>query len=108
MSVRGLSLDKAAQMSKRSNDLQPNTASFEDTYAWILFKQKKYADAKVWMEKALANDKDHSAVQTEHYGDILYHLGDADAALANWKKAKEYGGDSSTLQRKINEKKYVE
>jgi len=29
LSVRGISLDKAAEMSKHSNDLQPNTASFE-------------------------------------------------------------------------------
>jgi len=108
LSVRGVSLDKAAGLSKHSNDLQPNTASFEDTYAWILFKQKKYTDAKLWMEKALAHGKDHSAVQTEHYGDILFYLGDTDSAVQNWKKAKEYGGGSPQLERKINERKYVE
>jgi tetratricopeptide (TPR) repeat protein len=108
LSVRGVSLDRAAEMSKHSNEIQPNTASFEDTYAWILFKQKKYADARTWMEKAIANDKDHSAVQAEHYGDIMYYLGDTDAAVLNWQKAKEYGGDSPVLQRKINERKYIE
>jgi len=108
LSVRGISLDKAAEMSKHSNELQPGTASFEDTYAWILFKQKKYADARVWMEKAIAHDKNHSAVQAEHYGDILYQLGNTDAAVQNWKKAKEYGGNSPVLERKINEKKYIE
>jgi tetratricopeptide (TPR) repeat protein len=108
LSVRGISLEKAAGMSKHSNELQPNMASFEDTYAWILFKQKKYADAKVWMEKALAHDKDNSAVQFEHYGDILFYLGDADAAVLNWKKAKDGGSDSPLLERKINERKYVE
>jgi tetratricopeptide (TPR) repeat protein len=108
LSVRGISLDKAAAMSKQSNELQPNTASFEDTYAWILFKQKKYADARVWIEKALAHEKEHSAVQFEHYGDILFYLGDVDGAVQNWKKAKESGGSSPALERKINEKKYVE
>ncbi|MDB5153239.1 MAG: tetratricopeptide repeat protein, partial [Mucilaginibacter sp.] len=108
LSVRGLSLDKAAEMSKHSNELQPNTASFEDTYAWILFKQKKYADARLWMEKALSHDKDHSAVQFEHYGDIMFYLGDADAAVQNWKKAKDNGGESPILERKINERKYIE
>ncbi|HTI59670.1 tetratricopeptide repeat protein [Mucilaginibacter sp.] len=108
LSVRGASLDKAEAMSKRSNELQPNTASFEDTYAWILFKQKKFAEAKIWIEKAISHDKDRSAVQTEHYGDIMYQLGDKDAALANWKKAKQYGGSSPVLERKINEKKYIE
>ncbi|MDB5023157.1 MAG: tetratricopeptide repeat protein [Mucilaginibacter sp.] len=108
LSVRGLSLDKAADMSRHSNELQPNTASFEDTYAWILFKQKKYADARLWMEKALSHDKDHSAVQFEHYGDIMFYLGDADAAVQNWKKAKDNGESSPILERKINERKYIE
>jgi tetratricopeptide (TPR) repeat protein len=108
LSVRGVQLDKAEQMSKHSNDLQPAIASFEDTYAWILFKQKKYAEAKVWMEKALVNDKDHNAVQVEHYGDIMFNLGNVDAAVENWKKAKAYGGQSTVLERKINEKKYIE
>lgn len=108
LSVRGVQLDKAEAMSKQSNDLQPSTASFEDTYAWILFKQKKYAEARTWIEKALVNDKEHNAVQTEHYGDIMFYLGDVEAAVQNWKKAKSYGGQSSILDRKINEKKYIE
>lgn len=108
LSIRGEQLEKAAQMSKHSIDLQPNTASFEDTYAWILFKLKKYADAKTWIEKALANGKNQSGVQTEHYGDILFLLGNTEAALQNWKKAKDNGVNSPVLDRKINEKKYIE
>ena len=108
LSVRGIQLEKAAEMSKHSNELQPDVASFEDTYAWILFKQKKYAEAKTWMEKALAHNKDNSPVQYEHYGDIMFQLGDTDAALKNWQKAKDNGGGSPILDRKINEKKYVE
>lgn len=108
LSVRGQQLEKAAQMSKRSNQLQPNTPSFEDTYAWILFKQKNYAEAKVWMEKALQHDKDRSAVQQEHLGDIMFYLGDVNAAVANWKKSKEYGNPSPVLEKKINEKRYIE
>jgi tetratricopeptide (TPR) repeat protein len=108
LSLRNEALDKAAQMSARSNQLQPNTASFEDTYAWILFMQKKYADAKVWMEKALSHDKENSAVKYEHYGDILFNLGNTDEAVQNWKKAKGYGEQSPVLERKINEKKYIQ
>jgi tetratricopeptide (TPR) repeat protein len=107
LSIRNEQLEKAAQMSKHSIDLQPNTASFEDTYAWILFKQKKYADAKQWMEKAMQHNK-NSATQTEHLGDIMFYLGNTEAAVQNWKKAKEYGSKSALLDRKINEKKYIE
>jgi tetratricopeptide (TPR) repeat protein len=108
LSLRNERLEKAAQMSARSNELQPGNASFEDTYAWILFKQKKYADAKTWMEKALQHGKTKSGTQTEHYGDILFHLGDTEGAVQNWLKAKQYGAQSATLERKINEKKYLE
>jgi tetratricopeptide (TPR) repeat protein len=108
LSLRGEQLEKAARMSKRSNDLQPNNASFEDTYAWILFKQKDYTGAKLWMEKALADDKTNSAIKSEHYGDILFYLGNTDAAIENWKKAKANGDTSPALERKINERKYVE
>lgn len=108
LSLRGENLDKAAQMAAHANELQPNTASFEDTYAWILFKQKKYADAKIWIEKALLHDKTNSAVQAEHYGDIMFYLGDTNAAVENWKKARSYGEQSPLLDRKINERKYIE
>jgi len=108
LSVRGEQLEKAAKMSKHSNELLPGTASFEDTYAWILFKQKDYNGAKLWMEKALADDKDKSATKSEHYGDIMFYLGNIDAAVENWKKAKAAGDRSPVLERKINERKYIE
>jgi len=104
LSIRNEQLEKAAQMSKHSIDLQPNTASFEDTYAWILFKQKKYADARQWMEKAMQHSK-NNATQAEHLGDIMFYLGNSDAAVQNWKKAKEYGSKPALLDRKINKKK---
>ena len=108
LSLRNEQLAKAAEMSKRSNQLLPNTASFEDTYAWILFKQKNYAEAKLWIEKSLQHDNGSSAIKTEHYGDILFLMGNTDGAVQNWAKAKAQGGASPVLERKINEKKYFE
>ena len=108
LSIRGEQLTKAAQMSKHANDIEPNNSSFEDTYAWVLFKQQKYADAKIWIEKALSHSKNKSAIATEHYGDILFYLGDIDAAVQNWKHAKQLGSGSPQLDRKIDEKKYIE
>jgi tetratricopeptide (TPR) repeat protein len=108
LSLSGEQLEKAEKMSKHSNEVQPNNASFEDTYAWVLFKQKDYKGAKLWIDKALAHDANKSAGKIEHYGDILFYLGDVDGAVDNWKKAKDKGDKSPVLERKINEKKYVE
>lgn len=108
LSLRGEKLERAAEMSRRSNELEADNPSFQDTYAWVLFKQKKYKDARIWMEKAMNNNQGKSGVQSEHYGDILFFLGEKNLALEQWKKARQYGVKSEILERKINEKKYFE
>lgn len=107
LSLRGENLDKAEKMSLKSNQLEPNHASFQDTYAWVLFKLKKYKEAQVWIQKAIENNP-KSATQFDHFGDILYQLGDLDGALNNWKRALELDPSKALIQRKINEKKYLE
>jgi predicted negative regulator of RcsB-dependent stress response len=44
----------------------------------------------------------------EHYGDILYRLGDIDNAVKSWIKAKEKGAKSEQLNKKIADKKLNE
>ncbi len=108
LTLKNEDLEKAEKMSKHANQLDPNNSSLEDTYAWVLFHLKKYEAARTWIEKAINNDKNKSAVQMEHYGDIIYHLGEKDKAVEQWIKAKAAGAKSKQLDRKINEKKYVE
>lgn len=108
LSLRGENLIEAEKMSKRSIELDPNNASSEDTYAWILFRLKKYTDARKWIEKALGNGSSINAVQIEHYGDILYFLDDKEKAYEQWEKAKTLGSKSEKLERKINEKIYID
>lgn len=109
LSVRNEKLDKAESLSKKSNELEPNQASYEDTYGWIMYKQGKYSDAKLWIEKSLGNGSDKSATVLEHYGDVLFHLGDNVKAMEYWQKAKAAGeGASEFLDRKILEKRLFE
>jgi tetratricopeptide (TPR) repeat protein len=107
LSLRNEDLAKAERMSAKSNQLEKENASFQDTYAWILFKLKKYDEAKDWMQKAIKNNP-NSAVQFEHLGDIYFKLGDIENAVDNWKTALRLDGSNLLVQRKINEKKYVE
>jgi predicted negative regulator of RcsB-dependent stress response len=65
--------------------------------------------AKIYIENAVKYSEDEpSAEVLEHYGDILYKTGDKEKALEQWKKAKELGSDSTTLDKKIKLKKYTE
>ena len=109
LSLRNVNLDKAEAMSKKSNELAVGNSSYLDTYAWILYAQKKYPDAKIWMEKALAVDGNKSPVLLEHYGDILYQLDMKELAVDYWIKAKNAGpGSSEFLEKKIQEKRLIE
>ncbi|TCD10889.1 tetratricopeptide repeat protein [Pedobacter frigidisoli] len=106
LALRNDDLAKAAKYAETAANAMPNNSSVTDTYAFILFKQQKYDLAKTWVEKALQNNNGNSGVYLEHYGDILYQKGEKDAALIQWRKAKEAGNESAVLNKKINEKKY--
>lgn len=108
LSLRKENLEKAKQMSAYANKLEPDNNSFLDTYAWILFEMKDYTGAKEWQEKALKAGGDKSGTILEHYGDILFKLGQTEEAIKYWKQAKELGTDSTTIDKKIAEGKYVE
>jgi tetratricopeptide (TPR) repeat protein len=108
LSLRGEKLEDAAQMSKLSNDLQSNQASFQDTYAWILYKQSKYDQALIWVENAIKNGGESDVSVIEHYGDILFRLGQIDKAVEQWIKAREKGGATQFIEKKISEKQIYE
>ena len=111
LALRKEQLPKAAQMAKHANELQPNNASFEDTYAWVLFKMGNYEQALIWIELALSHSETQTATLMEHYGDILYFLTKKDAAvqaIEKWKAAKTLGTGSEQLSEKIKEGKWIE
>jgi tetratricopeptide (TPR) repeat protein len=105
LSIRGAKLDKAAEMSRKSNEIMPDTPSFQDTYGWILFRQGKHTEALDWVGKALKSTSG-DAVLFEHYGDILFHLNRKEDALSYWKKAADAGDGSALLQKKIADRTY--
>ena len=100
-------LDKAEQMSYKTIKADPKNATYLDTYAWILFMEGRYAEAKIYIEQALQNDSDSNAVITEHAGDILIQNHDTDRALALWRQALEKDPNNKILIRKIKLKKYI-
>ena len=107
LSLRGKKLDRAEELAKKCNELAPENASYQDTYAWVLFKSEKFEDAKRWMEKAIGNGAE-SGVILEHYGDVLFKTGETEKALEQWKKAKEKGNASELIDKKIEDGKYYE
>ncbi|WP_315578107.1 tetratricopeptide repeat protein [Hoylesella oralis] len=109
LSEEGENLQKAEQMSYKTIKSEPKNSTFLDTYAWILFMEQRYAEAKIYIDQAIQNDTNSvkSAVVIEHAGDIYAMNGDTRQALQYWQEAVKAGGDSALLQRKIKLKKYI-
>ncbi len=109
LSLEGKDLDKAEQMSSITVKAEPTNPTFLDTYGWVLFRQGAYTTAKIYIENAVKySEEEPSAEIFEHYGDVLYMTGEPEKALEQWKKAKELGSDSKTLDEKIRTGKYIE
>ena len=111
ISESGKDLPKAEQMSYKTVKAEPDNSTFLDTYAWILFLEQRYEEAKIYIDQALKNEKKEapSGVVAEHAGDIHAMTGDTDKALELWKRALELGDgvDKTLLQKKIKLKKYI-
>lgn len=107
LALREQHLEKAQRMSRQSISLEPGNVSYHDTYAWVLYKAGNYEEACKWIEKAIEGFP-HSPTFMEHYGDILFRLGEEEEAVNMWNKAKELGGKSGLLDKKIREKELYE
>ena len=108
LSLEKKDLKKAERMSAQCIKLEPDNATYLDTYAWIFFMQGNYTLARFYIESALEKDDTNSAELVDHYGDILFMSGEKEKAVEQWKKAKEMGKDTEILNRKIAEKQYIE
>lgn len=108
LSEQGQNLDKAEQMSYKTIKSEPNNSTYLDTYAWILFMQKRYEEAKIYIDQAVKNDSAKSSTILEHAGDIYAMNNDIDQALNFWNDAaSKADSENATLIRKIKLKKYL-
>ncbi len=92
LAVEERDLDRALGMASRAVKLRENDSTFLDTYAWVLYRLARFAEAKKVMQQALPLDRDGGSPELLiHYGDILYALGDEFMASIYWKRARDAG-----------------
>jgi tetratricopeptide (TPR) repeat protein len=100
LALRKENLERAEKMSSQLVKNHPDNSSYLDTHAWVLFMREKYREAKKVMERAIATG-DAGATHFEHYGDILFKLGETDEAVRQWQKAKSMDSDNEMIDKKI-------
>ncbi len=107
LALRKENLEKAEKLSATLIKNNPENPTFLDTHAWVLYVRQKYKEARKVMEKAITTGK-ATATHFEHYGDILYQLGDIDGAVKQWEKARGLNAKSEILNKKIANRKIYE
>jgi tetratricopeptide (TPR) repeat protein len=119
LSLDKTDLDKAERMSGRCLKIQSKNSTYIDTYAWVLFQKENYSLAKFYIESAVSNGGDKSPAILEHYGDILFKVGNPEKAVEQWEKALQLKEsekeekpeevlNTNILKKKINDKSYYE
>lgn len=113
-------LEKAALFAEMAVAAEPENPTYLDTYAWVFFKQKKYAEAKTLIDKALGKNVETTENQDDspttddvlsseifdHAGDIYFMNGEFDKAVDFWKQALELAPGNKKIQKKIKQRAY--
>jgi formylglycine-generating enzyme required for sulfatase activity/serine/threonine protein kinase/Tfp pilus assembly protein PilF len=100
---KAIDLDRA-QRRKANPDLKPEDDKanplYLDSLAWVLYKQKRYAEAKAQLLGAVEGKEAQTVDVFDHLGEVQQALGAKADALAAWKKAVEVAGPSPHDRRR--------
>lgn len=100
LAERDDSLSYAFELSKKSLELEPENASYLDTFGWILYKMNKADEAVKYIQKAISKEDDNSTL-FDHLGDIFIKLGERQNAVDAWQKAFKLDSSREGIKEKI-------
>lgn len=104
LSLNSKDLPRAKKMAQKATELDPDNASNQDTYGWVLYMLGEYDEALEWIGMAIKNHNQDNGEVLEHYGDVLYKLGREKEARKYWQKALNAdNGGSEFLKKKVDE-----
>jgi uncharacterized protein HemY len=102
-------IEDERKLRKAKADLQPeqdkDVAAYLDSLGWVLYKQKKYKEAKEYLEQAIKDKEGQHIEIFDHLGDVRMALGDKAGAIDAWKKGLESVKDT---RREKDRKEAVE
>lgn len=102
---RAIELDrKRRKVEEKGAEFQDNGA-YLDSLGWVLFKQKRYKEAKEVLLQAIKDKNSQHIEIYDHLGDVHMILGEKEAALAAWRKGLEVVGEG---RREMEHKARVE
>ncbi len=93
--------NEAKELIDRAVELSPNDPAIIDSLGWVQFKLGMYEQSKINLERAFELFPDHEVAA--HLGEVLWVMGNREAAREIWQDALESQPDSefilNTMQR---------
>ena len=94
---RGLRLDEAKRLIEQAVQLAPDDSFIQDSLGWVEFRLGHTQEARRILEAAYK--KRHDADIAAHLGEVLWTLGEHDAARAIWREGQRLDPDNQTLRK---------
>lgn len=88
-------LKEAEKLVSQALAMQPDNPAYLDSMGWVLFKQGKKAEALMRLRQAYKIVQDHEIAA--HLGEVLWSMGEKDAAQGLWRKALQAVPDSEPV-----------
>ena len=108
LALHNRNIEKARQLIDAAILENPDNVDFQHTLGLVYFREGNYIKATEAYKRSLQLGGEKDGALLEHYADVLYVSGNAQEALRYWQMAREMGGTSSLIDRKISDKKYYE
>ncbi|MFY3382824.1 tetratricopeptide repeat protein [Paracidovorax sp. MALMAid1276] len=96
---RGVKLDEAKQLILKALELAPGDPFITDSLGWVEFRLGNAAEARRHLEAAYRTRPDVEI--GAHLGEVLWSLGDRDAARKIWREAQRVNPDNETLKETL-------
>jgi tetratricopeptide (TPR) repeat protein len=77
-----------------------DNAAYLDSMGWVLYKAKKYEEAKKYLEQAVEDKEGQHVEIFDHLGDTYMALKDKSKAVEAWKKGVEAASDNKREQQR--------
>ena len=96
------SLKLALNMATKAIKKEPGTATYIDTYGWVLYKMGKFKTALRMIDKALELSKEKDPELLEHKGYILKAMHRCSEATVFWNEAISHDPSKTYLNEEIS------
>ena len=76
-------------MIEKALKTEPDNPAYLDSMGWVLFRLGQFAEARTYLDRAVALPTGQDSTIFEHLGDVLDKLDLREEAITAWRKAAE-------------------